>query len=233
MEKDEKKELLNEERFQKNQKAVTLVAIIVLIIGLCLGVGLIISGKNKATTKTTTEVSTTSLAEEKTKLETRKTELKAKGITASSNYEDGEAYELYLITKALDPSFSWCEFDEYKNSSVTSSYCKAYKVQNDATNNDDTSKYEAEPYYMFGAFVIIATLMISGSIFVFAKRRSIMAFEAQQVMPVAQEGIEKMAPTIGKAGAEIAKGMAPAYGEMAKEISKGIKEGLKEDEEDK
>ena len=222
MEKDEKKELLNEERFQKNQKAVTLVAIIVLIIGLCLGVGLIISGKNKATTKTTTEVSTTSLAEEKTKLETRKTELKAKGITASSNYEDGEAYELYLITRALDPSFPNCNFDEYKNSSVTSSYCKAYKAQNDTTYNDDTSKYEAAPYYMYGGIIIFVTLMLSGSIFVFAKGRSIMAFETQQVMPVAQEGIEKMAPTLGNAGSEIAK-----------EISKGIKEGLKDDEEDK
>ena len=52
-------------------------------------------------------------------------------------------------------------------------------------------------------------------------------------MPVAQEGIEKMAPTIGKAGASIAKEMAPVYGEAAKEIAKGIKEGLKElDEEE-
>ena len=37
-----------------------------------------------------------------------------------------------------------------------------------------------------------------------------------------------MAPTIGKAGASIAKEMAPIYGDIAKEIGKGIKEGLKE-----
>lgn len=41
-------------------------------------------------------------------------------------------------------------------------------------------------------------------------------------MPVAQEGIEKMAPTIGKVEAEVAKG-----------ISKGIKEGQKEAEDSK
>ena len=50
------------------------------------------------------------------------------------------------------------------------------------------------------------------------------------MMPIAQEGIEKMAPSIGKAGASIAKEMAPIYGQVAKEISKGIKEGLKGEE---
>ena len=63
-----------------------------------------------------------------------------------------------------------------------------------------------------------------------SKGREMLAFQAQQVMPVAQEGMEKMAPSIGKTGATIAKEMAPAYGEVAKEISKGIKEGLKEED---
>ena len=39
------------------------------------------------------------------------------------------------------------------------------------------------------------------------------------MMPIAQEGIEKMTPTIGNAAGEIAKG-----------ISKGIKEGLQDEE---
>ena len=47
--------------------------------------------------------------------------------------------------------------------------------------------------------------------FLIGNRREIVAYTTQQVMPVAQEGIEKMAPTIGNA---------------AKEITKGIKEGL-------
>ena len=72
--------------------------------------------------------------------------------------------------------------------------------------------------------------MIAGSIYIFAKRREILSFQAQQVMPVAQEGIEKMAPTVGKAGASIAKEMAPVYGDIAKEISKGIKQGKEEAE---
>ena len=72
--------------------------------------------------------------------------------------------------------------------------------------------------------------MISFAIYRVATRREIAAFSVQQVMPVAQEGIEKMAPTFGKVGGELAKNMAPVYGEIAKEISKGIKEGLKDEE---
>lgn len=73
-------------------------------------------------------------------------------------------------------------------------------------------------------------LMIPLVTFFLAFRREILAFNIQQTMPVAKEGIDEMAPTIGKAGASIAKEMAPVYGEVAKEISKGIKEGLKDEE---
>ena len=53
----------------------------------------------------------------------------------------------------------------------------------------------------------ISTCMISGFILIFAKQRHIVAFQAQQVMPVTKEGIEEMAPTLGKAAGEIAKGI--------------------------
>ena len=53
-------------------------------------------------------------------------------------------------------------------------------------------------------------------LFVASKQRAITAFFTQSQMPVAKEGIEKMAPSAGVA---------------AKEIAKGVKEGL--DTEDK
>ena len=59
-------------------------------------------------------------------------------------------------------------------------------------------------------------LMIPLMTFFMAFRREMTAFSAQQVMPVAQEGIDKMSPTIGKAAGTIAK---------------GVKEGLKDDED--
>jgi len=67
----------------------------------------------------------------------------------------------------------------------------------------------------FGAFVIFFGLIVSGGILFAAFGRNIFAFQAQQVMPVAKEGIEKISPT---------------FGTIAKDVTKGIKEGLKDKE---
>ena len=146
-----------------------------------------------------------------------------------------------VIEKVLDESFDYCLFDG-KNNSYTSTYCllKTQLNNKDVEINSLDRKYsdfekdfeleEYTPFYIVGGFVLITSIMISFSIYMITKRREIAAFSAQQIMPVAQEGIEKMAPSIGKAGASIAKEMAPIYGQVAKEISKGIKEGLKDEE---
>lgn len=65
------------------------------------------------------------------------------------------------------------------------------------------------------------TLTVIGAITMFiAHRREIAAYTTQQVMPVAQESIEKITPTV-----------ANAAGTIAQSISKGIKEGTKDTEE--
>ena len=146
-----------------------------------------------------------------------------------------------VIEKVLDESFDYCLFDG-KNNSYTSTYCllKTQLNNKDVEINSLDRKYsdfekdfeleEYTPFYIVGGFILIVSIMISGSIYMMTKRREIAAFSAQQMMPIAQEGIEKMAPSVGKAGASIAKEMAPTYGQIAKEISKGIKEGLKGEE---
>ena len=104
---------------------------------------------------------------------------------------------------------------------------------------------------MFGGMPIILGIGVTiwGCMirFIIGNQRQIFAYMAQQQMPIAQERIEKMAPTVGKAGASmlkemapvytetaktVAKEMAPVYGETAKEIAKGIKEGLKEEDKE-
>ena len=55
-----------------------------------------------------------------------------------------------------------------------------------------------------GIFITIVGCMIR---FVVGNQRNIMAYQAQQVMPIAQEGIEKMSPSMGIAAKEIAKGI--------------------------
>ena len=77
-----------------------------------------------------------------------------------------------------------------------------------------TAQMEKESTGMFmlipGIFVTVVGCMVR---FVVANQRSIMAYQAQQAMPIAKEGIEKMSPTLGTA---------------AKEIAKGVKEGMSE-----
>ena len=76
--------------------------------------------------------------------------------------------------------------------------------------------FEASTTRMFlifpGVFITLIGCMVR---FIIANRRNIAAYQAQQMRPIAQEGMEKMAPSAGAA---------------AKEITKGIKEGLQDEE---
>lgn len=207
-----KKELLNEQNYQKTQNKMKLIAFFIWGLGLLIGGGLILSGL--------LENSESNRAEQKALLEAKKIELKDKGIEASSNYEAGEAYDLYVITNALDPSFSYCSFDEYKNNPITSAYCSA-------NSTGITFKYP------IGGMIIMFSGMIGLMVFIVSKQRNVLAYQMQSVMPLAQEGLEKMSPTVAKVGKHMAKEMAPAYGEIAKEISKGIKAGLNDSKSDK
>ena len=83
----------------------------------------------------------------------------------------------------------------------------------------------------FGGFTLGGFLMVPGLFitaigiiirFLIGNRREITAYTTQQVMPLAQEGIEKMAPTVGN-----------AVGTIGKELAKGIKEGINEADDNK
>ena len=58
---------------------------------------------------------------------------------------------------------------------------------------------------------------VGGIIMFIAHGREIKSFTTQQVMPIAQEGIDKMTPTVSNAA-----------GSIAKSVTKGIEEGKKE-----
>lgn len=122
-----------------------------------------------------------------------------------------------VIDDVLEDADFACEFDGETNS-YTSKYCS---LSNDLAEissefNKSFDSHDSIPFYMFGAFAIIASLMGAGFVFFISKGREIAAFTTQQAMPIAQEGIDTMAPTVGNA---------------AKEIAKGIKDGLKDDEQ--
>lgn len=92
---------------------------------------------------------------------------------------------------------------------------KNQRLEQELEWEKSNDKFSIIPFIIFAIQGFMIPGMVSLMLFISAKRRNIMAFSAQQVMPVAQEGIEKMAPTVGAA---------------AKEIAKGIKEGLKDEE---
>ena len=188
----EENKYLNEEKYKRTERTIIIFAVLLLILGLSLGGFLIYNGVVKPGASKVDEL--------KVVLEKKKSELEAKGLKyeRGAEYTDGEVYDLKIVTEALDPSFDHCSFEEYKNNSITKEYCAA---------KNSTGEFASTGKIMIGGFICFTTLIFSGFMFMIAKRRSIYAFQAQQVMPVAKEGINEMAPTLGNAAGEIAKGV--------------------------
>lgn len=209
---------LNEKKYQNTKTIFIILAILLLIIGFVVG-GLIIkkglNKKNDIYSKYTEENKQAQIVSlnvqikiAKSSLESKKAELIAQGLQPSSNYEDNESYNLYIINNVLNPSFNRCSFDEYKNNELTSQYCNLIKQLEDTEKLDIKYKRKSEsfsciPYYMVGTSIILFSIIISISLFLIAKRREIIAFQAQQAMPVVKEGIEEISPALGKAAKDV------------------------------
>lgn len=186
------KQYLNEEKYQKTKKKITIVAILVLIIGLLIGGGLIATGLKKY----------------------NQTKLSTEEINEVQNEIDSYNNQLASLKDQLS--------QERRNNGFSETY---YNLENQIDKIDDKIEVLEEKldpdtshlvrFYIFGGFIIFATIFISSNIFASVKGREINAFLAQQHIPIAQESIEKMAPSASKA---------------AQEIAKGIKKGLKDEE---
>lgn len=224
---EKKTELLNENKYQKTNKGIFCAGVGLIILGVVIFLIILIprSVLNK-------EQLQQQLNELKPNLEQRYDELKADGVTESWDYKDKEGYEMFLIDTALDPYYEKCEdSSRYTDNDTTREYCKIKAQLYDANNSFANGRIM---FSLVPAFIaLIPCLFIGIMLISISKRRNIMAYTMQQTMPVAQEGIEKIAPTIGKAGASIAKEMTPIYGEIAKEIGKGIKEGMQDKDKNK
>ena len=206
----EKKEYLNEETYQKGKKKITKIALIVLIVGILVGVGLIVTGIVKSSNVENGEITGNGRTKEVIQAEIDALNNELIPLQSQKRQEfsnNGFSEEYYRLDNEIST----------KQSKISELEVELWKVEsgyNSTSNKIAKTKYV--PFYVFGAFVIIASCMFSGFLYMFAKRREITAFTTQQVMPVAKEGMEKMAPTVGH---------------VAKEISKGIKEGIKDSEE--
>ena len=148
-----------------------------------------------------------------TKLKNEQTSIFEQDSGFSDRYN---AKEIEIKEKQNEKQSLSIKLSEYKvelSSLKSTSYLKEFNnmFSNNTTTNN-SQKYIK--YFMLGGFVIFTCCIISGFVYMIAKRREILAFTAQQTIPVAKEGIEKMSESVSKVG-----------GDMAREISKGIEEG--------
>ena len=219
-------EYLNEEKYQRTKGKISILGTIFCLVFISLGAGLISLGVYniiKYNDKEQLKIEENNLLKIKDKFE-KKIEpihqeikkLERESFTGFndeyyarkdrieelSNSISEENYTITLIDRALDKGFNYCAFDEYRDSEYTGIYCNYRYIS--------PTKYML--FIIPGIFCLMLGFMLSISLFATLKRREILAFMTQQTMPVTQEGMEKMAPTLGK---------------VAEEISKGIRKGIK------
>ena len=118
----ENKKYLDESKYQETKKKISNLSKIILIVGLLIGGFLIYNGFRVSYPEKLDKLTL--------ELENKRDALIDDGVTSCSNYTCGKGYDLYIITKALDPSFSWCSFDEYKDNSITKEYCAVKEPSN-------------------------------------------------------------------------------------------------------
>lgn len=239
----ENKKVLDEETYQKNKKKLMRIAGLVFALGFIFGGGLIaiginnqinINSKYSDDNKADLEKQ---LADETQNLSKKRDELKEKIKPTEDEIKklqradftgfDDDYYARQDKIKELSESIADdknavnaineldCVFYDAAKDAAIAKYCTLENQIEDVKSgfNKEYDSMKNIPFYMIGGFIILTGAMIAGAIFKFAKGREITAFMAQQTMPIAKEGMDEMAPHIGKA---------------AKEISKGIKEGINE-----
>ena len=236
---ENKKKYLTEENYEKGKKVILKIAIAVLVIGLLIGIGLIVAGVSSFNSKEEVNDNTVPYEESGKSLEEINLEIEnvenqineinqnINSLKAEKNKEfmaNGFSDKYYEISSEIDSEnskISSLNFDKTSllaekqllNSGISSNT----DITNGQNNLDNVaSKGIGGILIVLGLGVLLFTFAISGSLFLFYKKREILAFTAQQSIPVVKEGIDEMAPTIGN---------------VAKEISKGISSGIKDKEE--
>lgn len=243
---DNKKEYLNEENYKKTKKKLKIIALIILIVGVLIGSGLIITGivlSNNANginidlnpseeytenLRTESEVQAdineltpriNSLNFEVSSLQVELWSIQtSEGM--SDNYkaklQEKEAKETELLNLKTEQEKYREELSKIKasnNNNAINNQVEVFEsIFNNASNKITKAKYI--PYYIFGGFIIVASVLISIIIYIFAKKREITAFTVQQTIPIAHEGIEKISPTIGNAVETIAKSIKNGINEV-------------------
>ena len=174
---------LNEERYQSMKKKIILIATIVLVVGLVLSATLLGLGFNKKSNPKDT-------SQYEAQIATLKQEIVLLDEQIHNEFMNNGFSSLYY---SLDSQRD-AKFDEQRD------------IERKVWNIEHDSSYVG--FFAGGIVVLVLTLGVSGGLYFYAYRRSIMAFGVQQTMPIAQEGMEAIAPSLGKVTEEITKGIS-------------------------
>ena len=239
----DKKEYLNEEWYQKVKKKITKISLTIFIVSLVLGAGLISAGllltsnSNKQAEKTNEErykqalkesqgnvdKANERIAELKKEIETLNTEISKLSLEISKM--ENEKSMIFRDDKGFSNRYYQKDNEiKLKQSEKAKLQTKLseYKTEQFELENGDYTVYykkeEPKDYTylcLIGGIIAGAGLIIALIFYFIAKGREIKAYTIQQSMPVNQEAIEKVTPTV-----------ASSAGEIAKEVAGGIKEGI-------
>ena len=240
----EKKELLNEENYEKTKKKIITISLIILIVALLIGGSLIALGiiKTSISKKDAEKVNQEryDAAYQESQNQVAQTEQRLKEIASEKeslnlqyDAKNQECDSLDMRAKDWYSKINQCSRDSSAiRSKITDLETEEFKLNN-KNHTVYYDKVEAKNYIplsVFGGVIIFIGGMISLLIYLIAKKRDISAFAIQQSMPLAQEVIGKMAPTIGDAGKTVIDKVGPSIGSAAGSIAKGIKDGLKDED---
>lgn len=209
---------LNEETYKKGKSFLIVLAIIILVIGIGVGSFLIMTGISKSNSeKAVLETKTN-----ETKNNTADIQKQIDELASQISTKENECHSLDIHSSTWYADHTKCT-SEVSDLRSKKSELEMQVYRNNFDTEDDSVEIDKEMidaeyagYYMFGGFIILASIMISVFILMLAHRRQIAAFTTQQTMPVAQEAIDTIAPTIGNAAGEIAKGIKTGLNEADK-----------------
>ena len=219
---------LNEERYQNTKKKITKISLIILIIsivvgGLLIGTGIFKTNSSKRDIeKTNKERYNEAYKESQKRVETanaRLSEIKKEIEELQSQY-DNKSQECDSMNTRDSDWYVKVNQCRREASSISSKISDLEMEKFELENSDYTVYYDIANARSYSFLVFIGIVIIAfGSIislmfYIIAKRREIEAFTIQQSIPLAQEGIKKMTPSVSNAAESIAEG-----------ISRGINNG--------
>lgn len=225
------KQYLTEENYQRVNKKFKTISLSVFIVGLLIGLGFIILGiiKTNEAGQINAEREAAATAEVQAKVaaaEQRLGEVQSELGSLNSQYDakETECDSMDMGDSDWFAKRNQCQREASNlQSQIMDLESEAFQLEhaNYTVYYDKEMPEQYIPFYIFGGFIILASAGIALAIWLITKRRTLLAYHAQSVMPVAKEGIDEMTPTVANSAGNIA-------GSVAEGIARGIKNGKKD-----